>query len=163
MNLYEIERINAELASLIDSDTGEIADFEQFAALKMEQSELVEALVMAHIDTESDVEKLKREISRLKERLERTQARSDKLKNYLYRATGGQKYRSATASFYFRTTASVDVDEEFCEWAKQECPELLREKVTYEPNKTIIAEQLANGIPIPHAEIIVKNSMIATK
>ena len=160
MNMYQLEQINAQISALIDSETGEIADFEQFALLQMERDELIEALHRAYREAVMDAEKISAEIDRLEARKSKAKANADKLKDHLYKATGGEKYKSALVNIHFRTTASVDLDDRFVEWARHEFPELLRENTTYEPNKKLIAEQLKSGIAIPHASMTLKNSMI---
>ena len=56
MKLYEIDDA---MAALIDPDTGELKDYEAFAALNMERERKIEGMVAWYKDMCGDAEKIK--------------------------------------------------------------------------------------------------------
>ena len=68
MTLYEI---NAEIASLVDEETGELLDYDRFADLQMERDAKIENMALWVKDLDAEAAAIKAEETALAERRKR--------------------------------------------------------------------------------------------
>lgn len=155
MKIYEIDKA---IENMIDQETGEIADFDAFMELQMERNDKIENMACWYLDLCGDAQKIREQEKVLSERRKVLEHRADSLKNYLDRLCGGEKFTTPKVSLTYRKSKQVEVTEEFINFAKVNCANLLRYKEP-EPDKKAIGDLLKNGETLPGAEIIEKISI----
>ena len=103
-----------------------------------------------------DIEAIKKEEARLalrRKRLEQTQAKAkDTMMQYM-RAVGKTKFKTATFSYHFGHSASVEIinEEDLPEWALKPQPAKI--------DKMSIRERLKNGEDVPGAKLVENESL----
>ena len=149
MNIYEIDQT---IESLINPDTGEILDIDTFIDLQMERETKIENMALWVKNLVAESEAIKAEKNALYEREKAAKNKADSLKKYLSQILMGEKFSTPKVAVSFRKSASVDVDDAFVEWAKNNASHLLKFS---EPSvdKTAIKTALTNGKQIPYAKI----------
>ncbi len=155
MKLYEID---AAIESLIDEETGEIADFEAFLELHMERTSKIENMACWYLDLCGDALKIREQEKILAERRKTLEHRAESLKNYLDKLCGGEKFQTPKVSLNYRKSKQVEITEEFIEFAKANCGYLLRYKEP-EADKKAIADMLKNGEILPGAWLTEKTTI----
>lgn len=143
MTLYEISE---KITSLIDPETGDIADFDEFEKLVMEREDKIENLALWTINLASDIKAIREEEKRLAEKRRTLEKRRESIKRYLDTIQHGEAFKSARVSVTYRASEKVVIDDEdsFLEWAQANNDELLT-YATPTANKTAIKEFLDAG------------------
>lgn len=154
MTIYEID--NAIL-QLIDPETGELLDCEEFIALNMERDTKIENMALWVKDLRAESKAIADEMSALKKRKESAERKADRLEEYLSEILGGNKWSSPKAVITFRNAPSVQVDEGFVTWALLNNDSLLSYKEP-EPSKKAIKAYLADH-ECDFARMVVNQSM----
>lgn len=155
MTIYEI---NEKILELIDAETGEIKDFEEFEKLAMAKDEKIENTALWIKELSAEAKAIAEEIKNLKERKERAERKAESLKKYIGFVLNGEKFSTSKVAVSFRTTKSVNVSENFVEWAKQYAEDLLTYKEP-EASKTAIKQAIEDGREILFAEITENKSV----
>lgn len=106
MKIWEIDDA---IEKLIDPETGELKDFEAFAALNMERSRKIEGMAVWVKNLTAEAKALKAEEDNLAQRRKVLTNRAEGLKKYLSKITGGEAFKSTKAQISFRTTSSLNV------------------------------------------------------
>ena len=104
--LYEID---GKIESLIDFETGEVADFEAFESLQMERSDKIEGIALWHKNLISDAEQYKAEKMAFAEKQSQAEKKAESLKNRLDRILGGEKFKSAKVNMTYRKSKQVEI------------------------------------------------------
>lgn len=151
MTLYEI---NNEILSLIDTETGEIADYDRFIELNADKDVKVENIALYIKNLKALAEDIKEEKQILSQRQAAAESKAERLKFYLQQMLQGSKFESAKVTVSYRKTSSVSIADEsaLIDWAEHNNDEIL----TYQQpkiNKTKIKELLKAGETIQGAEI----------
>lgn len=149
-NLYEI---NEQLTALVDEETGEIADFAAFEALRIERDEKLESLALWIKNLKADAEMYKAEKQAFEEKQRRAEHRMESLKSYLSEFLGGEKFKTARVECSFRRSESVNVTD---------VSRLASEYLRYdEPtaDKIAIKSALKAGKEVAGAELVSKLSL----
>lgn len=149
MTLYEIDK---QIYDLLDPETGEIADYEAFEALQMAREQKIEGVALWVKNLTAEAEAIKAEETRLSDRRKATEAKAERLKEWLSRVLNGESFRTARCVCSYRKTQSVELEDDFCDWARLYASDLL----TYsdpKPNKTKIKEALKAGRQLDGARI----------
>lgn len=157
MNLYEI---NTAIFNLIDEETGEVKDYEAFEQLNMQRDEKIESIALWVKDLNAEAAAIREEEKKLAERRKACENKSERLKSYVAYALDGQAFKTARVSLTFRNTKSVEVDDNFIEWAKRNGRyDLLK---VYEPtaDKIALKDKMADGEEFEFARIHEKKSLI---
>lgn len=154
MNLFEIDQ---EIRNLVDPDTGELQDYEAFAALQMEKTRKIDNLMKFYKETVALANALVGEIQSLLERKQKLVKRAERLKQYLESVLGGEKYESAAGEVRYRRSESVEPDDGFIEWAKDNAPEFLKSEPKVD--KTALKDAIKAGKNVEHAVLLVKTNM----
>lgn len=150
MTLYEI---NAAMLSLIDSETGELLDYEAFDNLALEREQKLENICLWIKDLRAEAQALKEEKENLAKRQKTAENKAERLSSYLQMMLNGERFKTSKANVSYRKSQSVVVDEQnFVDWAVSYGDEFLRYKEP-EINKTAIKEAIAEGREIPFATI----------
>lgn len=160
MTIYEIDkRIRELLDSGVDEETGEILfDSEALEKLQMDREEKVENLALAYKNQMAEVKAFKEEIKRMSARCKVAENNANRTKSYLDYVLGGQKFKSVKVSVSYRTSESLELDDEFTSWASENNRDLLRFSDP-EPEKNAIKEKLKNGEDVPFARLVTNVSI----
>lgn len=159
MKIYEIDQAIEDLiANSIDEETGEVLfDPEVLEQLQMERERKIENLALYIKNATAEAKAIKDERDALGKRHDSLQKRIASAKEYLEFVLHGDKFHTARVAVSYRKSTSVDLDDQFIEWAKANWSELLRTKV--EPDKKLIGEHLKNGEDVPHAQIVTNTTL----
>lgn len=155
MNLYEID---SEIMKCIDEESGEITDFEMFKQLQIDKNVKIENLACYIKNLESDAEQIKAEVKSLTERGTAAINKADRFKLYLSEILQGEKFNSPKAAITFRASQSVEIDDRFIAWAKDNAKEYLSYP---EPkvDKAFVKEEIKAGKEISFARIVDKKNI----
>ena len=159
--LYEI---NADIENLLnavtDPETGEVVDPDALDGLLMEREQKLESVALYCKDTHAEWVAISHEIMALQQRADRLKNTEEGLKVYLARALDGEKFTTPKCEVSFRKSESVEVDDFFLEWAKNNFADhLILHKHTFAPNKADIKKALKEGMPLEHCRIVEKRNI----
>ena len=155
MSIYEIDD---SIMSLVDMETGEIEDTKRFDELQMERTKKVENIGCYYKNLVAEAKAMKEEEANLEQRRKAVENKAERIKNLLVYALKGEKFESPKVRCSYRKAKSVQVDDDFIDWAREHADDLL----TFEkpkPNRTAIKEALADGREIEHAEVVTNESL----
>ena len=86
MKLYEID---SALEALVDPETGELLDYEQFSRLQMEREAKIENTALYVKNLEAEAKAIKEEEARLSERRKAMENKAKRLREYIGFALDG--------------------------------------------------------------------------
>lgn len=154
-------KINQEILSVIDLETGEVLDEERLAALQIERDEKIENIAKYIINLTSDAEQYKERKKYFEEMEKAATKKAAGLKAYLEGELGGAKFKTADVNVSYTTSTAVEVESDaaLIEWAKEHKPNLLNRKETVTLYLTEIKNAINAGEEIPGAKIVKKKSM----
>lgn len=155
MNLYEI---NNEIYSLIDEETGEIADMDTFEQLNLQRDEKIESIGLWIKNLTSEAAAIKAEETKLSDRRRAAENKANGLKQYLSNILCGQKFQTPRLQCTYRKSTAVQTDDGFIDWAKHHAPEYLKTKEP-EADKTAIKEAIKNGTEFEFARLVESNNL----
>lgn len=158
MTLYEI---NAEIASLIDPETGELLDFDRFAELQMERDTKIENMVLWVKDLDAEAVAIKAEEIALAERRKRAEKKAESLKAYITLLLAGERFQTARCAVSYRKSVSVDIADEgkFVSWAQREGLDGLLTYAEPKVSKKAVKEFLERGNTIEGASLVEKTNI----
>lgn len=154
-SIYEID---VAITSLVDQETGEILDYEAFAALAMEKEQKLEGMALWYKDLCAEAAAIKAEENTLSERRKALEAKAERLKNYLSELLGGDKFKTPRVYCSFRTSTSLSIADEAAFIQKMEAAERF-EFLTYKDpqiNRTEITKAIKAGQTVEGAELVKK-------
>lgn len=160
MRLYEI---NSEIENLIlnatDPETGEISEsaLEELINLNMEKEQKMENLLLYIKDLKTFKNNLKEEKANITDRMAKVDNKITNLENFAQHMLNGEKFNTTKVAVSYRKSKSVELKDNFLDWAIDNCKSLVRTK--YEADKTKITELLKQGEEVPYAELVEKTSM----
>ena len=157
MTLYEID--NA-MMSLIDNETGEIVDYEQYEALIMSKEEKIDNTAKWIIELEAEAKMVKERADELTKRAQSAKKKAERLKEFLQEYLAGEKRKTADYTIGYRRTEAVEITDEdrAIAWLMEHGEDAL----TYQQpkiSKTAVKEILKSGKEIPGAELVERQSM----
>lgn len=144
----EIGKILDRLDDLVDQETGEITDIDEFEELKSQLDNLGESKAekISNVacwikQLNADAEAIKKEKANLENRQKSCLNKAENLKKYLSYALNGEKFQDARVSISYRTSSTVDFAPNF------DYSNLPKEfqKITIEPRKTELKKAIDNG------------------
>ena len=106
MKLYEIDQA---IESLVDHETGELLDYEAFAALQMERDRKLENMVLWYKDLTAEAKSIKAEEDALRERRKAKENRAERLRQYLQNLLCGEKFQTARCAVSYRKSMALNV------------------------------------------------------
>ena len=157
MTLYEID--NA-MMSLIDNETGEIVDYEQYEALIMSKEEKIDNTAKWIIELEAEAKMVKERADELTKRAQSAKKKAERLKEFLQEYLAGEKRKTADYTIGYRRTEAVEITDE--DRAIAWLMEYGEDALTYQQpkiSKTAVKEILKSGKEIPGAELVERQSM----
>jgi hypothetical protein len=137
----------------VDTETGEIVDPEALDALLMQRDEKLEAVALWIKNLQSDALAYKAEKEAFAARQKAAEDKVESLKRYLADALQGQKFSTAKCAVSFRKSEKVDILD-----ASLVPQDFMKEKVTYEPDKTAIKAAIKAGQEISGCKLIESNN-----
>ena len=158
MNLYNID---AAITALVDPETGEVLNYEAFAALQMEREEKLENMALWHKNLKAESEAIKAEIANLTARKKDVDKKAERLEEHLAEALGGDPFKTPRVHCSFRSSQQVEIlDEDAFIRAMQEGQHF--EYLRYAPptvNRTEVKNAIKAGHNVPGAQLIKKNNL----
>lgn len=154
MNLYEI---NSEICNLVDTETGEVMDFEKFSELNIALEEKIENIALFVKNLKAEAGAIDEEIKNLTERKNTKTAQAERLSKYLSNFLNGERFETAKVSCSFRKSTVCEVANEgeflrkYPEFAKPQPPKL---------NKSDVKTALKNGTKLTGAVLIDKQNLV---
>lgn len=146
MRLYEI---NAELDSLIDYETGEIADIERFQELTIAKENKREAIALVYKNAEADKKMYEEEIKNLTEKKKRCENLANKMKEMLFMELDGEKFKTSKVDVSFRPSENTEV------FDIDKIPkEFIKVKTETKPDLIAIKKAIKEGLKIEGARLI---------
>ena len=161
MNLYNID---AAITALVDPETGEILNYEAFAALQMEREQKLENMALWYKNLLAESAAIKVEVDNLNARKKDIDGKAEKLKNYLHEALGGDPFKTARVVCSFRSSQKVEIEDE-AEFIRTMQENQHFEFLSYKPptvNRTAITQAIKNGQTVEGAALV-KNVNINIK
>ncbi len=146
MTLYEIDQ---RILSLINEETGEIADYKQFEEMQLEREAKLEGIALWIKNLKAEEEALAAEKKTFAERQEATASKRKRLEDYLSLALDGNPFITSKVKCSFRKSQSVEVENAY---------ELSAEytRITVEANKTAIKQAIKDGKEVAGAKLVDK-------
>ena len=151
MNLYEIE---GAIMSLVDEETGEVADYEALEALEMERDKKISNLGCFIKNLRAEAAAIKAEKMALAARQQAVENHVDRLEEYLSRYLNGTKYEDGRVKISYRKSESVEIDE----GAIDELPERFI-KVERSVMKTPLKDALKGGQTFDGCRLVTKQNI----
>lgn len=147
--MASLYQINQAIMACVDAETGEIIDAEALDALLMQKDEKLEGIACWIKNLQSDALAYKAEKDAFAARQKAAENKVESLKRYLAEALQGQKFSTAKCAVSFRKSEKVDIpDESIVPMA------FMKEKITYEPDKTAIKAAIKAGQEISGCKLI---------
>lgn len=151
MNIFEIEQ---EILNCVDSETGEIIDFEKLNELQIAREVKIDSVASWVKQLNAESVAIKEEVTNLQSRQKQKEKKAESLKGYLSLVLNGSKFESSKNVISYRKSKSVDITNESL------IPEdYIKEEVVYKYNKTDIKHALECGLQVPGAELIEKQNI----
>lgn len=149
MTLYEIDQ---RILDLLDPESGEIADYEEFEQLQMDREKKLENIGLWIKDLRAEAAAIKAEIASQQERMKAAERKAERLTGYLEMVLAGNKFSTPKLSVSWRKSqaAAFDVDEmTFCELH----PNFAVVKTETKPDKKALLTALKAGVSVSGAHI----------
>lgn len=165
MKLYEQDPRIAEIMGMVDPDTGEWLGEDAFLALKMEEEEKTEALILEYKNLNALAAAIKEEIKTLSTRAAALDRQAENKRSYIAFRLNGEKFETARCSVRYRASESVTWDDtsQIIGWAERfghyDC-------LSYKPPevlKTRMKDLLRQGVEIPGGVRIEKKRNMVVK
>lgn len=158
MSLYEIDQA---LLECIDTDTGEILDFERLDELQLAREAKLENMGLYIKNLLAEASAIREEEKALAERRKAKENRAESLKAYLSRVLDGSNFETARVKMSFRSSQSVNIEDEqsVIHWLESNN---LEEALTYslpKISKTAVGKLLKEGTEIQGAVLQDNNNL----
>ena len=160
MTIYEID---SRIAELLDPDTGELLDYEAFAALQMEREAKIENMALWYKDLFAEAKTIRDEEKALSERRKHAESKAERLKEYLDIALAGQSYKTPRVSVSYRKSTALEIAEEDIPTVIEELETCgLENCIQYQApkiSKTELTKAIKAGAVVPGAELVEHNNI----
>lgn len=158
MTLYEID---SRMASLVDPETGEVVDYDAFAALDMARQDKLENTACLLKNWKADANALAAEISSLQKRKHAIDGRRVRLLRHLQEALGGQTFETPRCAVSYRKSQAVEVEDQVLAAAYLErsgyddCLSYCAPAIS----KANLKELLKSGVEVPGCRLVTRQNM----
>lgn len=160
MTIYEID---SRIAELVDPETGELLDYEAFAALQMERDAKIENMALWYKDLVGDAKKIREEEKALAERRKAAENKAERLKGYLDTALAGESYKTSRVAVSYRKSTALEIKSEDEATVLEELETCgLDNCILYQTpkiSKTELTKALKAGAVVPGAELVERNNI----
>lgn len=153
MTLYDID---SALLSLVDPETGELMDYDAFAALQIERTDKLEGVALWYKSEVAQSAAIKAEEDALRERRQSHERKAERLKAFLAESLMGEKFETAKCAVSFRKTSSVRIDDAdaLVHWAESNGHDSVIKYKSPDVSKTEVGKLMKSGVFVPFAEIV---------
>lgn len=157
-SLYEIDR---QILALVDPETGEIMDGAAFDELQMAREDKLEGIACFIKNNDAQAAAIRAEEKALAARRKVLENQTERLKNILADALGGDAFQTAKVSVTFRRSSRVELVEPALAiaWAQTNGYTGLVKYKAPEIGKDDLGKLLRNGIEIPGVALVEGLSM----
>lgn len=157
MTLYEI---NAAIMGCVDTETGEIIDFDQLDALTMERDTKLENIALYIKSLEAEVAAIETERDTLAQRCKVKKNKAARLREYLAYNLDGQPFETPRVALSFRKSTGLKVLDErlLMKWLEENHDDCLSYKAPT-INKSGVTHLIKMGEAVPYAEIETRNNL----
>lgn len=148
--------IDEAMMNLVDEETGEILDIQEFEKLAMSKQDKIENMALWVLDLKDESEQINAEIQRLRDRKTATDNKMKRLKEYIQIILGGEKLRTPLVSVSFRSNESVNITdaEAVINWVQHyNKDDGVLKYLPPEISKTGIKQLIKEGATIPGASL----------
>jgi hypothetical protein len=149
MTLYDIDE---RILELIDPETGEVANAEEFDRLQMERTAKLEAVALAYKNYAAEAAALAEQEKAFGERKRKATAKADYYKMLLDRGTAGEKFSTPLVEISYRKSTEVVVDDlsavPFIYTTHEIKPDKVAIKDALKRGETILGARLAEKLNI---------------
>lgn len=144
MTLYEID---AKMRELIDPETGELKNYDDFAALDMERSAKIENTGEYIKNLKAEATAIKAEIDALNARYKAAANRAASLTDYLAAFLSGERFTSPRLAISYRKSTALEFEDEwrFVDEARKRGDDWALRYKPPEIDKTAVKQRLAAG------------------
>ena len=144
----------------MDTETGEIVDFDQLDALQMAREEKLENIALYIKSLEAEVDAIGSERDALLKRKTAKENKAKRLREYLSYNLDGQSFETPRVALSFRKSTGLRVMDEqaLMRWLEQHHDDCLSYKAPT-INKTGVTNLIKMGEKIPYAEIETRSNM----
>lgn len=160
MKLFDIDErlaacVKLDESRVVDTESGEIIDFEAIAALEMERDKKIENLGCWYKNLLAEAEALKAQKNAFAEREKAKKAKAESLKGFLGRYLNGKKFETAKVAMSFRKSEAVEFDAKCIgdvpeEFLKFKDPEL---------DKVAVKKAIKAGETVPGCELVARQNL----
>ena len=158
----EILKVAEQIEQVLDTDTGEITNIDefeqlkaQFDALQMDRKQKISNIACLYKQVLAEAEAIKTEKMALAKRQQYAENRAESLKRYLDYALQGEKFKDARVSISYRPSEGIHFADDF-QYSTLP-PQFV--KVTVDAKKTELKAALKNGEEIPGVSLVSKNNI----
>lgn len=140
--LYDIESdISALFDTYVDEETGEVKQgfSEALEGLEKERDAKIEGVGLLLKETNAFLKAAESEKAALDKKIKSAKAEIDSLKNYLFTACKGEKFKTEKVSMYYSKSKYVEIEE------GAEIPMEYMTIAEPVPNKTLLKEAIESG------------------
>ena len=157
MNIYEIDQ---RISALVDGETGEILDFDEFAKLQMDRNQKIEYIALWTKNLEYQADAIRAEEIILSERRKNCERKAERLKSYLLDFMGSDKFETARCSVrvYKSKAILIDDPDRLVEWLNEAGHEDCIKTET-KIDKRMITNLIKSGETIPGTEFETRYSV----
>lgn len=158
MNLYEY---NHAIDALIDTDTGEVLDYDAFLALAMERDSKVENTAVFIKNLLAEAASIKSEEAALKARREPMERKAEHLKKYLADYLNGERFDCPRAALSFRRSTALAVEDvaSAAEWLEGHGYTDMVTRDAPKLDKRAVSLLLKSGEAVPGVALEERNSL----
>lgn len=145
MTLFKIEQ---EILSCIDTETGEIIDLERLNSLEIDRDRKIENIALWIKNLLADAEALKNQKQIFADRQKVAENKAESLKQYLNNYLAGQKFSTDKVAISFRKSTAVNITDPL---------QIPKEYLEYSDptiDKAAIKKAIAQGSAVSGAEIV---------
>lgn len=155
MNIWEIDQA---ILALLDTETGEIMNYDAFCELQMAREEKIENAALLLKNKAAEAAAIKAEMDVLAARKKTAENNVKRLKEYLSMALEGQKFETPRCSISYRKSTAVETDLEMVEWARENLTDIVIEQA---PKLDLVGlkKMLQDGMECPFARITEKQNI----
>lgn len=158
MNLYEID---STIQALVDPDTGELMDYDVFAALQMERTQKIENVALWVKDLLAEASAIKAEEDSLKARRQSAERKANRLKTYLAEALRGEPFKTARCAISYRKSSALQVENtsQAAEWLESNGYMDLVVRKSPDIDKRAVFALIKDGVPVLGCEVVERSTL----
>lgn len=157
MTIFEIDKQIEQIIDMgiaIDEETGEVlSDLSDLEALQVERETKIENAILYFKNLRAEAKAIREEEEKMADRRKVVENRANRLKEFIDYTLAGENFKTPKVVANYRNSSSVEIDEDFIDWATDNHPDLIRVKLP-EANKTAIAKLLKSGETIHGARLV---------